>query len=300
LNARKLIGEPTGTLAQCSEDRQNDNAPGKNPICKSTQSWMTAMGEAVMDEEETQCFFPDFQPLRHHSMHIPCGRWYWHKIDVIRYPWGDFARSSELEYVNAHAYHVVDGIMEFKFHLLGKLGLIATMVAKHGPYAFGITPVITYWSMYEILLPTFYCLMQALQWPSDVDDTRLLHPCLAWPALQALADSNTIEIGKSYGLFQHEAWKKKLRVISQYVHRMDIAWVEADTCGLEAGMTTAVIECHTEEAFPGQGPNVYTVVLVLGCILTALRGRDVSCRSDLRDARIPTTPPRAAPGTPDR
>jgi hypothetical protein len=141
--------------------------------------------------------------------------------------------------------------------------------------------------------------MQALQWPEDTQGTRGMHAQLAIPALQDLCESATVEIGKAYGLYTTPHWKRKLRVISQFLHRMDLAWVVSNTAELDSGVTTSVLEFYAEE-HSTRIMSLDTAVLLLGCALNAMRGRDVSCKADRRDQRVPTSPQRhgASPTTP--
>ena len=292
----------TGGHIETLVSKREAKANGENSLMTVAHKWILPEGQLLCDKDEWEQYFPFFRPCSCYTLHIQCDRWYCHRLELETFPFGEFADTCSLSHITAQAYPAGGpSPLEFTFHFFGKEGLVATMVAKHGPYAPTYAPIITYWAMYELLLPTFFVLMQALQWPMNTLGTRVLHPLLAVPDLQHTANSAKLDLGRSYGLYTHPFWKQKLRVISQYLRRMDIAWVsEATTDNIEAGITTSVLEFYSEENFPGQGPNLYTVVVLLGVALSSMMGRDISCKADRRDQRVPTSPEwkKLAPDTP--
>jgi hypothetical protein len=166
-------------------------------------------------------------------------------------------------------------------------------------------PITTYWAMHEFLLPTYFLLSQAVQWPARTGFGSFYQELLCLELLRWAQTAYT-PIGLPAGLFTAPAWPAslRLRIVKQSYASMDLAWVHSNSGDCYSGTTQFILCFQTLEGYPlsDAGITMSETLVMMGGLLSSMLGRDINNMLRLEDARIPITPPRVdkppAPGTP--
>ena len=244
-------------------------------------------------------FFPPFVKAHSVATHPVESGWYAHRIHFTS-PLEQFREQTAWSHVVARM--STDGRYwdntVFNFQLAQAdgtpIGTITLAKACTGDAEF-CHPITTYWAMQEFLLPTYFLLSQAVQWPARAGFCCFYQELLCRELVQ-WAQNDYMPIGLPAGLFSAPAWSAslRLRIVKQSNTSLDLAWVHSNSGDCYSGITQFILSFRTHDGYPLSyaGITMFETLNMLGGLLSAMMGRDINSRWSWEDARIPITPPR--------
>ena len=251
----------------------------------------------IPDQHETERFFPKKEVNVNLWAHPLRQEWAAHRL-ALDAPQASFIQQLGITHVTG--IYIPDestGRACYEFRMEKNettLGRITTL--PPGSFESSLRkPILTYWALYDLLLPTFYLLAAGMQWPQNHAMGASNQDSLHCPQLQEVATSAEWTIGSVAIPAAPAGWKRQVRVIQQSRSRMDLAWIDQ-------GTTIEVLSFEHPENYMGNTVQCALIrsLIMLSTTLSCMLGQDVSNLMDRGDARIPCTPPREdkTPGTP--
>ena len=180
------------------------------------------------DTHETERFFPEKEVNFNLYAHPLRQQWAAHRL-TLDVPQAFCVQDLGLTRITGiYKPEVSDGRACYEFRMEKDettIGLITTLP----PCSYEASqraPILTFWALYDLLLPTFYLLAAGMQWPPNCPIGTSNQATLHCPQLQEVATSAEWSIGSQTIPIAPAGWKRQLRIIQQSRSRMDLAWIE--------------------------------------------------------------------------
>ena len=256
------------------------------------QFWLDSSAWNELNDILKKHFFPEVGVCRHLSEHPSQSGWYFRRL-LLYGVLDSFRDRAQLDYVTAALQ--LDGnygqLSVLSYHFRNGQDTDIARINITPPLMedpFQIFQLATTWALHDALLPSYYLLSQALQWPISYNTARYCQ------IIDSFNASSNWRIGTPTGPYELPGSTLWLRVVPQTSTRIDLAWVRPPGEVNKNGSTYMIMEFHLLQAYPvlHERMSLHTAILLLGALTSAIMGRDVQNPHGHEDARVPLTPPR--------